>query len=249
MSIPFPGKQPPQFLQRPNNIAKLIVWNDAANPNGDGTQPSTGTALATWVDLSGSGTVSPTQATAARQPIFTTNVQNGLPGLLYNGTTNQRYYNSTTAILNTAAEFTGFSVSSCDQATADTRCVIETTSNNSFTHQYDNSNQPRVGMNIGTSQSLLASTVESFNVPIVLESIYSNPSIAFQGLLQGVSFGSASFAANLAATTGYNIGTYRSVNGRWFSGYIHEIVIYNRALSSNERLIVRNYLMKKWGIT
>ena len=40
---------------------------------------------------------------------------------------------------------------------------------------------------------------------------------------------------DLNSFTGFNIGTYRSANNRWFKGWIDEFRIYTRNLSANER--------------
>jgi len=40
--------------------------------------------------------------------------------------------------------------------------------------------------------------------------------------------------------TGYNIGTYRSVNDRWYGGFMHEIVLYNSYESTNRTGIYTN---------
>lgn len=40
----------------------------------------------------------------------------------------------------------------------------------------------------------------------------------------------------------------RSAAGNLFSGYIAEVIIFNRALKNEERKLVEKYLGKKWGI-
>lgn len=42
------------------------------------------------------------------------------------------------------------------------------------------------------------------------------------------------------AATGFNVGTYRSANGRWFQGSIDEVAIWTRSLSPAEALSVYN---------
>jgi hypothetical protein len=42
--------------------------------------------------------------------------------------------------------------------------------------------------------------------------------------------------------------TIRSTNTNFFNGIIGEVIIYNRALSDSERILVQRYLGNKWGI-
>jgi hypothetical protein len=51
-----------------------------------------------------------------------------------------------------------------------------------------------------------------------------------------------------ASTNSFNYEIGQTASDRWFWGDIGEVIIYNRELSSSERVDVENYLMSKWGI-
>lgn len=46
---------------------------------------------------------------------------------------------------------------------------------------------------------------------------------------------------------GYQIGTYRDANSRWFDGYLGELVVFDRSLSDDELAAARDVLLQRWA--
>src|SRR5689334_16189447 len=65
----------------PQRIGGLVLWLAADRITG----LADGAAIVTWTDLSGTGHDA-TQATGSKQPLYKTNILNGLPGALFDGT-------------------------------------------------------------------------------------------------------------------------------------------------------------------
>ena len=62
--------------------------------------------------------------------------------------------------------------------------------------------------------------------------VHSNTTI--YGYLDGVVVQTISLTRALHSYTGLNVGTYRSANGRWFTGQIDELALWQRALAASE---------------
>lgn len=69
----------------------LQVWLDAADVNGNGTQPAIGTNVSSWVDKSGNGR-NFSQVNAGNQPLFTTYLSN--PAVQFTGSSSQSLSNN-----------------------------------------------------------------------------------------------------------------------------------------------------------
>ena len=66
----------------PTQVSGCVLWLDAADPNGTGVLPASGSAIASWKDKSSNGFT----GTALNSPTYQANVQNNLPVIRFNGT-------------------------------------------------------------------------------------------------------------------------------------------------------------------
>jgi hypothetical protein len=48
---------------------------------------------------------------------------------------------------------------------------------------------------------------------------------------------------------GMIVGKDRYFADRYWNGVVGDLIVYNRVLTDDERLLVRNYLAIKWGVT
>lgn len=215
----------------PIMIPSLIGWWDAVDPNNNGTQLTNGSAMAAWKDKSGFG-YDATQATGAQQPTYSFNAIAGLPGVLYSG--NQ--WMDTPTINYGGASLTEFVVVLKTNASVP---ELITGNNNFEIDCQDTAYQIAPGANGVGAFSI-------FNIPSVLTMIrQSGNSMAFQnGVQSGFSNVSALSAINNSAFT---LGT-RNDRAVPLIGYIAEVLLYNRALSSSERNKIELYLGNKWGL-
>lgn len=85
-----------------------------------------------------------------------------------------------------------------------------------------------------------AITLLSFISPGTTGSLYANGSLV----------GSADTDLNLGTATlnKFSIGSWYSPLQDGLRGYLPEVIVFNRALSSSERIYIENYLRIKWGI-
>ena len=100
-----------------------------------------------------------------------------------------------------------------------------------------------------TSQSLLSYGVNSngFVLCIKLVSLYS-----FAFYTNGIQMQLVNNGLNESSDTTGQFWIGNSVTGlgpiNYLNGTIHEIIAYNTSLGDNDRILVNNYLMNKWGI-
>lgn len=237
-------------------------WVDMNDPLGNGSLPSNLTALATIVDKTGIHTPI-TQGTSSQRAVFTHNVQNGLPGLLFNGSTNSRYYPCSVPLLAQCNSNTIFTVGMATGSPNTRRFLIENigtptalTTTLTVSHEYSDltPNSSRVFMNN------LAGAVATINVngsaivlntPYIYRTTYNGTvTNSFNFVRNGVSQGTANVTNALPtlSNAGFNIGCYRGADSRFFHGYIFEIICFSKMLPAAQIAEIENYLSYKWGI-
>jgi hypothetical protein len=246
-------KPAPYANYYPLSVAGCQLWLDGADATTvTGTSPVTA-----WRDKSQN--VSSTTSVVG-SPALTTNAINGLPAILLNG----------------SSSFTGPSTGSLNTLTV---CIVGTQSNTCAINgglvclgrpTYDDWNDvgslaiaeftpvgsglmlsTRNGVNSQTTNtggtgSANGSTATPFIYIIVFDGTYTNTYL--KGTIQST--------ANLTtmngtfAYTNYVIGSRAgSTAATYWTGYIGEVIIYNAALTTNQRQSIEGYLAWKWGIT
>lgn len=221
------GSAPP-----PAAIPGLVVWLDAAAITGlADTDPVT-----SWENLA--ETESFTQANAGNQPTYRTGLLNGLPGVRFDGSDDLD--GSISRLLKPS---TIFAVVTPTNVAGNDVFVGNVSGNNSLNVRFSSNRITLVDegtANIASSDSDLTN-----GVPVVVDASYSVTGEYLFGL-NGVDDGSGINNRGLNPAV-VCIGARDSGNED-FNGDIHEILIYNLVLSSNDRQFVRNYLRIKWGI-
>lgn len=229
----------------PDDIANLILWLDATDPANTGVQPANGTALSQWVDKSPEGYVA-LQAVGAQQPIFTTNVQNGLPCVVFTAASSQTFL----VFPNFECKAQSTMFVAVKQAAAGSNQFImeqspDAASNNGF-WMYGGSfgacrrNTALVTASTG-SASWLGSTFTYFY------SIYNgtNLEVFLKNTLAGT--GTNAGLTNNTITAQLNICS-RATTSLFSSASVGEIIIYDAVLNASQIAAVGTYLTTKWGI-
>lgn len=199
-----------------------------------------GDPVGTWADLSG-GAHDATQVGSAR-PLYKTGILNGLPGVLYDGTDDSHDLGDLSSLFPAAATLLAAFRPSSDLA----YCVYDTRgglgANANFWRYSDGNGYA------GTFRSSRINTYPASPAPQSagnrITSIVSSAG-TYEVFYEGVSQGAQ--AANFLAGTAHRIGRNGDTSG-WFSGYVFEIVAYNRALPTAERRGAEAALGAKWGI-
>lgn len=218
-----------------------VLWLDGADPAGNQVLPTTGTALATWVDKSGRGN-SATQATGAMRPLFVANTQNSKPSVTFNGT--QSMGLPMNILANGNSPYTVISVVNTTSSVAQ-RYFLQLNggsggTNNYLLHQCSSNQYVDAWFS-----NDLGSTATTPATTYAFGSIYSTT--AGRTLyLGGTSVATApSVARNAVNTSGNAIGTAFSLP---FLGFISELLVYNTTLTAAQYQSVYAYLSAKWAV-
>lgn len=224
----------------PSQLATFKAWYDADAITG----VSNGSDIGTWSDSSGNGYT----ASSFGGAIYTTNSQNGLPAIVYDGTSNARIYLSNTNIVSGASDMWMYMVGDTDPSltpqpvtisgtsTSDTLVAFHFRSTNDLWFRYNGSslaNTKAVGYatsgwkvtGLRTESSTLYGYQDGSSLTL------SNPSISNPLPTQtaaALMFGSRT--GNMSDTIG-------------------EVLIGVGVLSDSDRQRVDGYLAHKWGLT
>jgi hypothetical protein len=199
--------------------------------------------VVTWYDQSGNSK-NATQSTAGSQPqivssgsILTTNSK---PCLTFDGTND--YLNNTQSSTNLFA--TNYSVFVVHNVTGGSlrKFIIETTNPSSDVYnpaiEYNGTLPTNIRIWSGSGAagisaiSTSSTNIFSSNVQRLITSLKNGTTIQ-EIFVNNLSEGSSSALIPANNITGYNIGTYRSANDRWFEGTMQELILYSSYQSSN----------------
>lgn len=219
---------------QPDGIEGLAWWlkaNDAA------TITDTAGAVTLWSDKSGNGR-NVSQTNAGREPTTGVAAINGNNVLRFAPLDYmERIINPVlTAPYTTFVVFRLTSTTASFQYLIDSRgpaaaqSILTTISNTSL----------RAGAGTFPTISTGLSTGTTYIADWVLNGASSEAAV------NGVSSGTVNMGSG--SRTGLAIGATRTGDGS-LDGDIAEIIVYNRALSSGERLSIRQYLAAEWGVT
>ena len=216
------------------------LWLDAADVS---TMTLSGSNVTQWNDKSGNGRNASNLQTGA---LLTTNVQNGLSVLRFNGSTNN-YSVSYSSFPRTA--YTIFTVQFLSDSSSTYRRVIHggASTNDQFLFV------GVVGQNVATFtgsgsawNDLNANTPNSNNLNLwrIVTTWVSGSTLTpyVDGTAQNNKTGTTAAFNNL--TIGLSSA---SGNQRWF-GDVGEIIIFDSALSTGQRQQIEGYLAWKWGL-
>lgn len=209
-----------------------VAWLDANDLNGNGVNPSDNTKVASWVDLTSTATDA-TEDDVANQPVFKTNVQNGLPAVRFDDHDRglQGSFNR-----NIGDDFTFIIVGQFDTGSNDKAMFEFQGGANARGFFIDR----RYASNTNYSP---ATTKNSFQIWSIEDSgtnaiVKENNTEIFNG----ATFFNTDFTGN---------GTYvlgdDTTGGNRLNGFIGEFLIFDKALSASELNQLKTYLKNKWN--
>jgi hypothetical protein len=256
-----------------SSIQGLILWLDAvAEKSFDSAEREDNAAISAWYDIN--PTINPnnaTQSTAASKPLYVMDAINNLPALKFDGTNDSlrlsSYGTGFSGTPETANNFTIFVVAKPNSVDVlSTESISGTSGSNNKKYLlfpengtiYSTTSAAGSGIAMGTngisvyehSSNYLPAVLAyptTATKPIILEvdytdkvpSLYVNGSMVRKTLQGPAGYVFPSF--NIGGSSDYASHGY-------YSGYIAEIIVYNRVLLNDERESVSKYLSKKWGI-
>lgn len=183
-----------------------------------------------WPDLSPTG-YDGVQATSGNRPVFKTNIQNSLPGVLFDGTTDYINLPQTETIASNFAVFYCFTPSSGGGGYGN---LLRHQDNKVIGGWHGDSHKFYTYPEADPATGALAE-----DVPYVFT--VANTTGTWTVYQSGVAGATGSSAMTCQLDTLGGVGNN-------FKGYIFEVIVYDAALSAGDRGDVEDYLIDKWGI-
>lgn len=215
--------------------AGLQGWYRADDVNAAGSK---------WTDFSGNDRHA-VQATAASQPALVTNATNFNPAFNFDGSNDYMDIPANLGISGTN-NFTMLSMTT--RKTVGTTAAIlsqqGSITNNYLT--YYTANKYSIG-NTGVGSINSTGTYPTANVPL-LQATTRNTGNVFSLYTNGGADGGGTNAYSFT-TNNLRIGNRAASADIPFNGYINEVIVYNRALTTTELNQVQSYLALKYGVT
>lgn len=221
---------------QPSAISGLQAWWKADAITG----LTNGSPVASWVDSSGNSRPM-TQSSSGLRPTYVTNVQNGLPGVLFTSTSGSGL------------------ISGYDPGVTNSVFLVYIQTNNSGggiqrAIQSQSSNGPILGpyQNVQTyynGAGFIQGAAVTLNTPYLQEAIQQGASVINTFYVNGTTIGNNS---STGGGVSYGGGMAFSSGGAFnepFQGYILETIVYNRALSQLERNQIEQYIANKYAMT
>lgn len=230
------------------SITNLSLWYDTTSAASFSESQAEDTLTATtWNDINPQSTTK-RNATGVGAT-YTANCLNSLPCLRFNGSSHTFSYDGT------FLAGTDYTVIVVEQrrSSGSTNLFLAGTSlstNNNLILGY--------GTNTTISFSQYANdlsvTVAAYSSPIPRIHAFTFNSATgkthyLNGALSTFNANSASQTTGITSYSGAAIGYYGGGGNYYYSGDIFEIIMFNRALKTEERRAIEAYLGKKWGIT
>lgn len=222
------------------DIASLnpIAWLSATDITNGGTEPSHGDKIASWSDLSGAASAA-TESDPNNQPLYHTNVQNGLPAVRFDGLPGSLEGTFTRSNNN---GLTVFLVAKMD-ANNPRKCLFEFYSDNGVMNDHRGFFFT-YGMNEANTNHNLDDT--AFNLWTAYDNgthtdLWENGQVIYSN--------NQNWNGKSTAFTGagaYVLGDDQT-GGDEFNGYIAEFLIFDDELSAADQEKVETYLQNKWG--
>ncbi|MBU6140128.1 MAG: hypothetical protein KGP29_01030 [Proteobacteria bacterium] len=233
-------------------IKDLILQIDATSEGSfkDG-EDSDGKTITDWYDINpqSSSKNNFTQSNSGFRPTYKENSINGLPSIYFNGS-NSRMYNSiknlSTTFFTNNGDFTIFLVGNLLPQNQGTAVILQFVDDgggrmlgleiNNYTKLRMDSNQ----VNTGTS-----------NITLDRNMVISGTSLSGKStiFLNGAQYSAATAADIKNVINGrFAIGYYLGTSQLFTKAYIGELIVYGRALTTEERRSIESYLGRKWGV-
>ena len=238
------------------SISGLVAWWDATSEASfKSSEADDGSKISTWYDINpqSSSKNDLTQATLAKKPIYTASAINGLPALSFDGSA--QYLGVPYSADFNASQFTIFAV------------VRPTAYNTAYgpivaSRDYETmggyvlyaANTGHYQFVLGNSSSWVGLYEDSpasitFKKADVLTGSYDGTTRKLYASGTLSLSGSASLTTNQQKmlTIGV-VDIEAAIVVYYYTGYVGEVIIFNRNLKVSERTDVENYLQKKWSV-
>lgn len=242
----------PGVISNINTIPNNVVWYDASvgNTTNFNVTLTTGDDVSQWKDKSGTGHNANKSGNASVKPNWISNVQNGYGIIRFNGSSESLDINPITFMQSQGA-FTMFVVAKASSLTGNRALCGTDTSGYRI---YFNGTNYQVATASGTGTSTLTGDTTKFHIfTLIFDGSATGNSnrLKFRYDEQDISlnFGATTVGTATSATAAtYYIGVDQTGSAGFWQGDIGSIIVYTRALKSNEILGIESYLSNFWNI-
>jgi hypothetical protein len=217
----------------PTDIAGLQGWYKA-----DALTLNDGDAVATWTDSSGLANDA-AQATGANQPLYKTNILNGLPVIRFDGTND---FMSVAGITNNTATRTLFFVAKATVAISVDRAVWALSPTSLVAARNADAQWLYYGNSVDAAVLIGGDATAAFaNIACRINSVTSLDMYRDAGTATNLD-PEDTFSGAAALTIGASSGG----GAGWWPGDIAEMIVFNAALSDANRQAMTDYLYYRW---
>jgi prepilin-type N-terminal cleavage/methylation domain-containing protein len=230
-----------------NGTQNLVAWFETTLEESFDSNVGNGSAIANWYDVNQTSTYknNATQTTSGNQPTYAGEILNGLPVVRFSSGSQQFFNLPDGTVPFNNSPYTIFFVSSQNSLSSGgllgSGDYGSTNNTNAFRYNLESVVNYWWGVDILSSNMLQANKfyIIDFSYDLSSRKIYIDGSLS----------GSLSSSNNQSTSASNTIGLTAPGIGEYLDGNIAEIIIFDRALSNDERQDIERYLSKKWGIT
>lgn len=251
----------------PNRIPNLSLWYNASasttvvggvTTNNFNSAVVNGTAISSWIDLSGAGHAANVNGGVTREPNYAIPIVGSLGAVLYTSANQENLDINPIAWMSTLAGFTIYTIA---RPTNLPGTIFPLTVTDTSTGIWWNGTDWSVGVTAGNRGTVaLTNNTNTFHM---YGMVYNGSQTGNANRLKFRYDGNdqtLSFTGTIPATTGSpsyfffggnnrSGGTGGATAGTYIDGYIGEVLIWTRTLTPAEVVSVERYISTKWGIT
>ncbi len=211
-----------------------IAWLSATDITNGGSEPLNDEKIDQWEDITGAASAA-TETNPANQPVYKTNVQNGLPGV--------RFDNLATGLQGTfnrsiGTDLTFVIVGQFDTGSND-KCLFEFSNGGNARGFFIDR---RYASNNMFSPALTRGEFKLWRI----QDTGTTAKVTENGVTELFS-GGTNFNTDFTGTGSYTLGDDQT-GGNRMNGFIGEFLIFDKALSASEISKLETYLKNKWGL-
>lgn len=226
---------------RPNQMAGNLLWLESSDTSAANIAVS-GSNVTQWTDKSGNA-INGTQGTDADRPSTGGTTQNSKNTLAFDGTEDLSLPSGIFGISGSACTIFAVAKRTSEDGSPDTIFAVKASGGSKVSLFYGDVS----GQVIFRSNNAAANAVNSSNTNTDFQILTARRSGTTQGIsVNGDAEQTTADAADVTCDSA-DIGEGSS-GGFHLTGELAEIIVFNRSLSTSERLINEVYLADKWGI-
>jgi hypothetical protein len=226
-------------------INGLALWLDARNIDGNhNSSLNDGDTVSVWKDL-GQNSKHLTQEDTLRRPALIENVINGQPAIRFDGSADYLENSQGLSISNEASVFVVTNKSAYGGAYKKILSIRGSNGSHGLLLSEGPGGDNMYVYAATTSSYVNIITNESWKDSLVISSRVGSNSIDFD--VNGKNIGIQDFNYPIQGADIFKLGW--AYNSEYWDGDIAEVIVFNRRVSDQEKVMINHYLSNKWNLT